>query len=94
VNSIDIGTLKDVNELCPFSEVKYEGRYHDTIEYVIHLTKRYLTVDKHRKDKLLFLPALPKKGKDSLLFVYLLVEMGLLHLVQHFSYPLLIAVKG
>ena len=70
VNSIDIGTVKDVNDLSPEnSDSKFEGCYRDPVEYVLRLAKFYLAVDKHRKDKLLFFPTLPKKDKSSLLFV-------------------------
>lgn len=70
VNSINIGTLKDVNDLSPEnSDTKFEGCYRETVEYVLRLTKFYLSVDKHRKDKLLFFPTLPRKDNNSRLFV-------------------------
>ena len=68
INSIDIGELKDVNELIPSSTEKYQGCYRDAAGYILRLAKFYLTVDKHRKDKLKSFPNLPKKDTDSRLF--------------------------
>ena len=68
INSIDIGVLHDVNELIPSNTENYQGCYRDASSYILRLAKFYLTVDKHRKDKLKFFPNFPKKDGDSKLF--------------------------
>ena len=65
VNSINIGTLKDVNDPSPEnSDAKFEGCYRETVEYVLRLAKFYLSIDKHRKDKLLYFPTWPRKDNS------------------------------
>lgn len=55
INAINIGTLHDVREtLCHDleDEDKVDGRYRDLTDMLLRLAKFYLTVDKHRDDKL------------------------------------------
>ena len=68
INNVDIGQIKDINSLVPNSTENFQGCYREASEYVLRLTKFYLHVDRHRKDKLKIFPNLPRKCTDSLLF--------------------------
>ena len=55
INAIDIGTLHDVKERFCYDlgdEEQVDGKYRDLAELLLRLAQFYLTVDKHRIDKL------------------------------------------
>jgi len=69
INEIDVGTVLDVNTLAENSNENYEGCYRETVEYILRLAEFYITVNKHRSDKLLTLQEQPRKCSNSLLFM-------------------------
>ena len=72
INSVDIGAITDVNELSPNSQVRHQGAYRKTVDYVLRLAKFYHHVNKKRKDELMEFESLPRKCEQSFLFVLLI----------------------
>ena len=72
INSIDIGTVKDVKSEFGYGEVieeeLSEGMFRELDVYCLRLARFYLLVNENRIDKLKVFQ-LPKKDSDSFLFV-------------------------
>ena len=67
INSIDIGELSHLSELCE-NYANAHGMYREPLPFILRLAKFYMFVNKGRTDKLRSFDKFPKKDPTSFLF--------------------------